>query len=95
MKHGIEEISEGLTRLLGEAETLLQAAVDGTGRKLDRTDEEVRETLQRVCGHLRNARSEVVEGARKIDGAVRSHPWQALATTAIVSFFAGLLVRRR
>ena len=52
---------------------------------------------ERHRGHLGafGARGEVIEGARRIDGAVHSHPWQALAVTAVVSFLAGLLVRRR
>jgi ElaB/YqjD/DUF883 family membrane-anchored ribosome-binding protein len=95
MKQDIEKISAGIDKLLAEAEILVQALADDTGEKLDGAREMGREKLQRICGHLRNARSEVVEGARKVDGAVHSHPWEALAATAIVGFLAGLLVRRR
>jgi ElaB/YqjD/DUF883 family membrane-anchored ribosome-binding protein len=95
MKQDIERISAGLSRLLEEIETLLDATADGTGEKMQHADLKSRELLQRVTGHLRQARSEVVGRARKIDGAVHSNPWRALALTAVVSFVAGLLVRRR
>jgi ElaB/YqjD/DUF883 family membrane-anchored ribosome-binding protein len=95
MKQNIEKISEGIDRLLAEAEALVKSLADDTGQKLDGAQEKGREKLQRICGHLRGARSEVVESARKVDGAVHSHPWEALAATALVGFLAGLLVRRR
>jgi ElaB/YqjD/DUF883 family membrane-anchored ribosome-binding protein len=91
----IEDISAGLNNLIGEAESLLQSLADGTDRHLDSADVKARDTLHRICGHLRNARAEVLDGAKRIDGAVHSHPWQALAASAIVGFLAGLLVRRR
>jgi ElaB/YqjD/DUF883 family membrane-anchored ribosome-binding protein len=95
MKQNIEKISASLTRLLDEVEDILQSTAESADRKLDVAEHEGREALQRVCGHLRNARSEVMEGVHKIDGTIHAHPWRALAATAIVSFFAGLLVRRR
>ena len=95
MKQDIEKISEGIERLLAEAETLVHTLAGDTGEKLDGAREKGREKLQRICGPLRNARSDVVDGARKVDGAVHSHPWEALAATALVGFVAGLLVRRR
>ncbi len=95
MNQDFRKISDGLTTLLDEVESLLESTAEGTGRKLDAAEEKGRETLQRLHGHLRNARGEIVAGAKKIDGAVHAHPWGALAATAIVSFLAGLLVRRR
>jgi len=95
MKPDIEKISKGIDKLIGEAEALLQSLADGADGKIEAGQEKSQAALQRVCGHLRNARSEVVEGARKIDGAVRSHPWEAMAATAILGFLTGLLVRRR
>ena len=95
MKASIEELADNLHELLENAEALLKKSADGAGEGLDHAGEEARATLQRVCGHLRNARDEVGSRARKLDGAVRAHPWQALAVTAIVAFIAGLAVRRR
>ena len=95
MKSSIEELSENLRRLLEEAESLLQGTAGGAGAKLDQAGESARETLHRVCAHLRGARDEVAGRARKLDGLVRAHPWQALLTTAVVAFIAGLSVRRR
>ena len=95
MKQNIERISAGLSKLLDEVETLLNDAAEGAGEKAAHADAKGRETLHRVCGHLRNARSEVVDRAHRIDGTVHSDPWRAIALTAVVSFFAGLLVRRR
>jgi len=95
MKHDIEKITQGLDELIGEAETILKTFASDTGRRVDDAHEKGLEKLKRLCGHLRNARSEIVEGARKIDGAVHAHPWETLAATAIVGFLAGLLVRRR
>jgi ElaB/YqjD/DUF883 family membrane-anchored ribosome-binding protein len=95
MKQRLEEIAAGLDRVLEEAETLLTATAEGAEKKLDHTNMKARESLHRICGHLRDARSEVLDGARKVDGAVHSHPWAALAATAAVGFLAGLLVRRR
>jgi ElaB/YqjD/DUF883 family membrane-anchored ribosome-binding protein len=95
MKQNIERISAGLASLLDEAEAILQSTAEGADRTLDAADRKSRATLQRVCGHLRNARSEVAEGAHRIDAAVHAHPWSAMAATAIAGFIAGLLVRRR
>lgn len=95
MKSGFEELSENLRKLLEDAEALLQGTAIGAGAKLDQAGESARETLQRICGRLRNARDEVSSHARKVDGAVHAHPWQALTTAALVAFIAGLLVRRR
>jgi len=95
MKHDIDKIAQGLDDLIGEAETILKTLASDTSRRVDDAHEKGLEKLKRLCGQLRNARSEIVEGARKIDGAVHSHPWEALAATAIVGFLAGLLVRRR
>jgi len=95
MKQGIEKISTGLHQLLGEAETLLKSTADTADEKLDEATRTSREALQRVCDQLREARGELEAGARRIEDAVRSHPWKALAATALVSFIAGLLVRRR
>lgn len=95
MKASIEELSENLRKILESAEALLKKSADGAGEELDQAGEDARATLQRICGHLRNARDEVGSRARKLDGTVRSHPWPALAVTAIVAFIAGLAVRRR
>ena len=95
MKQRIEEISAGLNRLLGEAEAVLQSLADGADQNIAGADAQSRQALQRICGHLRSARAEVVDGVKRIDGAIHSHPWQALAASAIAGFFAGLLVRRR
>jgi len=95
MKQDIERISAVLAKLLEEAEGLLQDAAAGADRKLDAAEHEGRETLRRLCGHLRNARGELADRARKVDCFVHEHPWRTLATGAIVGFLAGLLVRRR
>lgn len=95
MKQNIERISAGLATLLDEVETLLNDATEDVSGKAGHANAKVRETLHRVGGHLRNARSEMVDRAHKIDGAIHSDPWRAIALTAVVSFFAGLLVRRR
>ena len=95
MKQNIERISAGLATLLDEVETMLNDATEGVSEKAEHADAKVRQTLHRVGGHLRNARSEIVDRAHKIDGAIHSNPWRAIALTAAVSFFAGLLVRRR
>jgi ElaB/YqjD/DUF883 family membrane-anchored ribosome-binding protein len=83
-----------LGRLLSEGETLLQSLAGNDG-KTEGLGTQARETLHRVCEHLRNARSELIGGARKVDDAVHAHPWPALAASAIAGFLAGLLVRRR
>jgi ElaB/YqjD/DUF883 family membrane-anchored ribosome-binding protein len=95
MKHDIERISAGLEKLLEEAEALLQSAAEGADRKLDAAENSGREALQRICGNLRTARSELQDDARKIDGVVHGHPWLTLTAGAMVGFLAGLLVRRR
>jgi ElaB/YqjD/DUF883 family membrane-anchored ribosome-binding protein len=95
MKASIIELSDNLGRLLEDAEALLKKSADGAGDELDQAGINARATLQRMCGHLRNARDEVGNRARQVDGAVRAHPWPALAVTAIVAFIAGLAVRRR
>jgi ElaB/YqjD/DUF883 family membrane-anchored ribosome-binding protein len=95
MKQDIDRISASLAKLLDEVEALLQSGADGNEKRADLAEQTGRAALHRICGHLRNARSETLERARKLDGAVHSHPWRALAATALVSFFAGLLVRRR
>lgn len=95
MKQNIEKISAGLATLLDEVEALMQATADKADRKLDAAEHQGRETLERIRGHLREARDEITAGARRIDGAVHAHPWRALLATALVSFCAGLLVRRR
>jgi ElaB/YqjD/DUF883 family membrane-anchored ribosome-binding protein len=95
MTSSIEELSENLRKLLEAAEELLRGSAAGAGKTMDQAGEHARETLHRVCGHLRNARDEVSGRARKLDGAVHAHPWPALAATAIVAFIAGLAARRR
>lgn len=95
MKQDVEKISVGLTRLLDEIEAVLQATAGSAETNMDHAGRKSRETLKRIGGHLRNAKSELLEGAHKIDEAVHSHSWRILAATAIVSFVAGLLVRRR
>lgn len=95
MKPGIDSFTEDLRKLLEDAETLLQGTANRTDAQVDEAGESARAALQRACGHLRNARDEVAGSARKVNGAVREHPWQAVATAAIIAFVAGLLVRRR
>ena len=95
MKQNIHKISDSLTALLDEVETLLKESAQGVKVEAGHVDAKARETLHRVCGHLRNARSEIVDRVHKVDASVRSHPWEAIALTAVVSFFAGLLVRCR
>jgi ElaB/YqjD/DUF883 family membrane-anchored ribosome-binding protein len=95
MKPGIETFSENLRKLLEDAETLLQGTANRADARWDETGETAQAALHRACGHLRNARDEVAGGARKVNGTVHAHPWQAVATAAIVAFVAGVLVRRR
>jgi ElaB/YqjD/DUF883 family membrane-anchored ribosome-binding protein len=95
MKHDIEKISAGLAALLEEAEDLLQSAAAGANSKLDAAEHEARAALKRTCGHLRNARSELLDRARKIDDVAHAHPWRMLAAGAILGLCAGMLVRRR
>ncbi len=95
MKQDIEKISAGLTRLLDEVEGVLQATVNGAGETTDLAKAKGREALHRIRGQLREARDELGARARRVDGAVHAHPWEAIAPGAIAGFVAGLLVRRR
>jgi ElaB/YqjD/DUF883 family membrane-anchored ribosome-binding protein len=95
MKPGIDKFTENLHRLLEDAETLLQGTANRAETRLDDAGETAQAALRRACGHLRNARDEVAGKARKVNSEVHAHPWQAVATAAIVAFIAGLLVRRR
>lgn len=95
MKQEIDRISEGLHKLIGEAEAALKSTADGAEAKLDEATRASREALERLLDNLRDARGELEAGARRIEDAVREHPWKALAASAIVGFVVGLLVRRR
>jgi ElaB/YqjD/DUF883 family membrane-anchored ribosome-binding protein len=95
MKQDIEKITAGIATLLEEADGLLHSTAAGAEAKLDAGGHEARDALLRIRGHLRDARNELRDGARKVDAAVHAHPWQTLAAGAIVGFVAGLLVRRR
>lgn len=80
----VEELAANLHTLLADAEALLTESTDGAG-----------ETLRRTCEHLRTAREELANKARKVDQVVHAHPWWTLTATAVVAFVAGLSVRRR
>jgi ElaB/YqjD/DUF883 family membrane-anchored ribosome-binding protein len=90
-----EGLAASLRGIRADAEALLKTAADAGGDKLDTAGESALDSLQRVCEHLRSAEDEVSRKAHALDRLVRAHPWQALATTGVIAFLLGTLVRRR
>jgi ElaB/YqjD/DUF883 family membrane-anchored ribosome-binding protein len=80
----LEDLANNLRQMLANADELLGSAAGKT-----------RATLEDVRDHLRSAEHAMSERAHELDRAVRANPWAAIATTGIIAFVLGLLVRRR
>jgi ElaB/YqjD/DUF883 family membrane-anchored ribosome-binding protein len=90
-----EDLVGNLRGIRADAEALLKTAAGAAGEKLDTASESALDSLQRVCEHLRSAEDEVSKKAHALDRLVRANPWQAVATTGVIAFLLGMLVRRR
>lgn len=88
-------LGDELDKLVGAAESLLREEAESAGDHVDAVRARAREALHRACGHLRAAQEELGSRARRVDQAVRAHPWESLATVGIAAFLLGMLVRRR
>lgn len=84
-----EEIVEHISRLMSEAEAMLEGPVSAhAGEKVDRLRAQL-ETLQsKLTQAYGVARDKAVAGARTTDLAVREHPY----TTAVVALGVGVLL---
>jgi ElaB/YqjD/DUF883 family membrane-anchored ribosome-binding protein len=90
-----EEMVEHVSRLMGEAEALLVGPVaDRAGEKMAQLRERLRDLQSRASSAYGDAREKVVEGAKRTDETIRSHPYESLAIALGVGVLLGALLRR-
>jgi ElaB/YqjD/DUF883 family membrane-anchored ribosome-binding protein len=90
-----EGLGKEVHRLLAEAEDLLRDSTEAGAAKLDAASASARDSLRRVCTHLREAEHELAAGARRVDRTVREHPWETAAVIGVAAFLLGYLAHRR
>ena len=93
------ELSDGLNRMVNEADLLLKKASETTGQEYE-------STLRKAEAQLRKAKSEFIRleeaallnakyAARATDRAVHEHPYTAMGLAAGIGLLLGLLITHR
>lgn len=90
-----EQVVENLRALIAEAEkTLGSNLAEGAGEKLASLRERFTEMRDKAEHTFEIAKEKVVEGAKKTDTAIRTHPYESLAIALGVGVLIGALLRR-
>lgn len=85
-----EQLIAGLHNLLEEAEHMVAATGDVALDKIDSITHRLAAAEEKLRSLYGSARGTVVEGARRFDDSVRTHPYQSLAIAAGVGVLLGL-----
>lgn len=96
LTHNPQELLEELRVLVAEGEKILgESAAPHSETKLESLRERI-EAVQERFGHFYDeSKRRVVEGARKTDQVIRTHPYESLAIAAAAGVLAGFLWGRR
>ncbi|MET0262972.1 MAG: hypothetical protein ABW223_08750 [Rariglobus sp.] len=90
-----EHVVENLRALIAEAEkTLGSNLAEGAGDKLASLRERFADLRDNAEHAFSVAKEKVVEGAKKTDSAIRSHPYESLAIALGVGVLIGAFLRR-
>ena len=92
-------LAEDARRLVDDAESLLQHAVQGAGQDYTkarhRLEQSVLAAKQSLAAFGEEAMARGKEAAGASDRYVRSHPWESIGVAAAVGLAFGLLLGRR
>ncbi|ACB74930.1 glycine zipper domain-containing protein [Opitutus terrae] len=90
-----EQIVEHISRLMAEAEAMLEGPVSGHGgEKLNKLRAQFESLQAKASSAYGEARDKVVAGAKSTDQVIRQHPYEALAIALGVGVLLGVLIRR-
>ncbi|MEO6006285.1 MAG: hypothetical protein ABIZ04_23800 [Opitutus sp.] len=90
-----EEIAEHISRLMAEAEAMLEGPVaDRAADKLGDLRARFENLQSKAADVYGDARKRVVAGAKATDETIRSHPYESLAIALGIGVLLGALIRR-
>ena len=95
MKNQLNTAAHEISALADDARTLLTATADVAGEKVCEARQRVTAALERSREVLGRVRTQAVEGARAMDGAVHEHAYPAIAVGVGVGALIGYLIARR
>lgn len=96
MRTPLRHLHGDLRAVARDAEDLLKATADATGKQVQDARQRTRKTLDQALEHLdeRKMRRQVRKVARRTDHYVRDHSWSIIGAVAGVALLVGLFTRR-
>lgn len=96
MTHNPQELLDELRILVAEGEKILgESAVSHAEAKLESLRERAEAVQEQLGNFYENSKRRVIEGAKKTDSTIRTHPYESIAVAAAVGVLAGYLISRR
>lgn len=90
-----EQIIDHVTKLMDEAEAMLQGPVASrASEKLESLRARFEGLQSRASSAYTDARQRVVAGAKATDQTIRTHPYESLAIALGIGVLLGALIRR-
>lgn len=94
--HNPQELLEELRILVAEGEKILgESAVSHTEGRLESLRERAEAVQEQIGNFYENSKRRVIEGAKKTDTTIRTHPYESLAVAAAIGVLAGFFIGRR
>lgn len=96
MRTPLRHLHSDLRAVARDAEDLLKATADATGKQVEEARTRTRKTLDRALDNLneRKVRRKVRKAVRETDDYVRDHSWSVIGVAAGVALLVGLCMRR-
>lgn len=93
-----QRLQKDLQAVLTDAQALLQATAEQSGDKVDEIRVNITRSIQNVKDCLQAQEAAIVAESKAAiqatDSYVHAHPWQSVATGAVVGFAIGWLIKR-
>lgn len=90
-----EQIVEHISRLMAEAEAMMEGPVaERAGEKLNHLRERFEDLQAKASSAYTDARQKVIAGAKATDDTIRAHPYESLAVALGIGVLLGALIRR-
>jgi ElaB/YqjD/DUF883 family membrane-anchored ribosome-binding protein len=94
-----EKLVNDIKEVLHDAQVLLQASAGDLGDKAKEAREKLSQKLVEVRGQLNEfkgvAKEKAIEGAKKADETIRSHPYESIAVAFGVGLLIGIIANRK
>jgi ElaB/YqjD/DUF883 family membrane-anchored ribosome-binding protein len=95
MNKQTQAISNDMSQLAEDAQSLMSATADVAGEKVVEARKRLAAALERGKEIYGDVREKAIEGAKAADVVVHEHPYQAMGIALGVGAFLGYLIARR